>query len=115
MISVRLKSETLTLKNGESFEICCSMAVLADIEEEFGSIDAALTSGASWRAAIKILTFMVNAAGAAKDSDFSKFTPEKLGALLPDIRAVDAFDLILELVMDAMGTELVGSEDSEKN
>ncbi len=115
MTDVRLMSERLSLTNGENYNICCSMAVLAEIEDCFGSMEAALGGGASWSTALKILTIMVNVAGRVKayPEPFEDYTAERLGAVLPAMRPIDAMQMIMGLVMSAMGTEPVALEQNE--
>ena len=110
MADIRLKSERLELTDGNVFDIACTMGALADIEAEFGTVEAALNGKQTYVAAMALLTIFVNCAAVASGKDI-QYTAHSLAAVLPPYNSKFYIELVMRLVLDALGTEPVAADD----
>lgn len=116
MADIRLKSERLELTDGNVFEISCSMAALADIEAEFGSVEAALNGKQTYSTVMALLTIFVNCAAEASGREL-KYSPKTLARVLPAYTSKHYIDMVMRLVLDSLGTEPIVADniDESKN
>lgn len=115
MADIRLKSERLELTDGNVFDISCPMMALAKIEDTFGSVEAALSGQQPWNTALTLLMIFVNCAAEIAGSD-TRYTKLELAKVLPNYNSKHYIDLVMNLTLDALGTEpLVAEETDSKN
>ena len=117
MQDIRLKTVAYEF-GGETVELVCNMNVLADAEEAFGSLRAALDGGHSLRTALTFLTAMLNewedAHGRPK-----RHTVGSVGRQLPPQRLNDLYEVVMPLVTASLSAEerdeAQDGGDAEKN
>ena len=107
MQDIRLKTVAYEF-GGETVELVCNMNVLADVEEAFGSIRAALSPGHNLRTAMTFLTAMLNEWEAVNGRP-KRYTVESVGRLFPPDRRDDFGEIIMPLV-----TASFTKEDTEQ-
>lgn len=112
MSDIRLKTDRLEL-DGETWELRCSMNVLADAQEAFGGdLIEALNPVHRLRSALIFAAAMVNEAAEVAGEE-TRITPAELGRKLPTARPGDFIDKIMALVYDALDLS-TDEEDGKK-
>jgi hypothetical protein len=83
MKDIRLKKITKEL-DGKPFELCCNFNVLADIQEEYGSLPAALGSKAALKFAASVLAYMMNDYADTMGWE-ERYTPRQAGRFISPV------------------------------
>lgn len=114
-MDVRLKTTPFDL-NGKTYQLCCNMNVLADVQEAFGGdISAALRAKNSVRSVLVFLAAMLN--DSAETNGWpERFTAKQLGRMFPARCNQDMFATVMDLVVSAGAEEEPdGGADEGKN
>ena len=101
MMDVRLKTAIFEF-DGKTFELCCNMNVLADVQEAYGgSINAALRATSTVKSVLTFLAAMLNdyAESAGWDAQYSART---VGRQLPPSRLDEVTRMVMGLVSDSL-------------
>ena len=84
---------------GKTYNLCCNMNVLADVQEAFeGDLDAALSGKSSLRGVLAFLTAMLNDAADMMGAP-ERFTVRGIGRRLPLARRVEVQNLVMGMVL----------------
>lgn len=115
-MDIRLKTEAFEF-DGRTFQLCCNMNVLAEVQEAFGgNFYAALRSNYSIRGLMTFLTAMLNDYADRQDWDLH-YEVAQVGRLLdPSAAAISKRNtMIMGLVTSALTPATPAEEDTPKN
>lgn len=116
MIDMRLERVPFEF-DGHTFQLCCNMNVLADVQEAFdGKISEALSGKASVRSLMEFLAAMLNDSADEQGIE-ARYTSRQVGRMLAPARMNEVKAIVMRLVKKAMSadTELSTEEDAPKN
>ena len=105
MDDFRLKSAQFEWR-GEKINLCCTMYVLADVQEAYGGDISRAFKGSTMRATLTFLTAMIN------DATDGDLTVREVGREIPISELGYISGVVLPLVTDALKS--AGGEDAEK-
>lgn len=115
-MDIRLKTMPFEFE-GKTYDLCCNMNVLADVQEAFGGdLDKALQSGSSVRSVLEFLAAMLNDAADSKGWP-ERFTARMLGRKFPAGKNKTLYSMVMTLVASscANAEEDTEAADDEKN
>jgi len=102
---------------GRTYDLCCNMNVLADVQEAFdGNLDAALSQRSSLKGVLTILAAMLSDAADTMGVP-ERFTAREIGRKLPLARRVEVQNLVMELFLASCAPleQAPDAEGEEKN
>lgn len=114
-MDMRVNTLPLTL-GGETYELRCNFAVLADVDFSYGGVKKALNAG-SFFCALTFMTAMVNDSLRRRGSD-KRYTTEEVSALVDggyNGSAVDLANAVNGLVFSAVLGDLPAADNSDDN
>lgn len=114
MSEIRLKTMPYEF-NGKTYQLCCNYNVLADIQEEFGSIPNLLKENSMLKAYPVILSAMLNDYADTQGWD-EKHTPREVGRTI-DIRKLPKEHIlsVMQLVLDSLYEKKENTDTEPKN
>lgn len=103
-MDIRLQTKPFDFE-GKTYQLCCNMNVLADVQEAFGGdISAALDGPATVRSVLEFLTAMLN--DYAEEQGWPMFTRKEVGRMIPLSRLnKEVRPLVMELVVNALKSD----------
>lgn len=111
-MDIRLKTTPFEFE-GKTYNLCCNMNVLADVQEAFGGdLSAALTAKTSVRSTLEFLAAMLNDCADGNGWP-ERYTVKQLGRKLPAILLPEVAPMVWALVHSACADP--DGEDHEKN
>lgn len=116
MIDMRLERVPFEF-DGHTYQLCCNMNVLADVQDAFGGeIIEALSSKSSVRSLMEFLAAMLNDSADEQGIEV-RYTSRQVGRMLAPARMGEVKAIVMRLVRKAMSadTELSPEEDAPKN
>lgn len=116
MIDMRLERVPFEF-DGHTFQLCCNMNVLADVQDAFGGeIIEALSSKSSVRSLMEFLAAMLNDSADEQGIEV-RYTSRQVARKLAPARMNEVKAIVMLLVKKAMSadTELSTEEDAPKN
>lgn len=116
-MDIRLKTEKIDF-DGKTFEICCNMNVLADIQEKYnGKIKNALDSGNTAKTVIDFFTAMLNDYADDQGWDF-QYTSKQVGRKISPAYWIKIQPIVMDLVSSSMeidnNNEEIKEDENEK-
>ena len=112
MEDIRLKTEPFEF-DGKTYQLSCSMNVLADVQEAYGGkISNALSTKATLKSCLEFLAAMLNDY-ADTQAWPERFTAKQIGRALSPTRMQEVTDKVMPLVADTFSTE--PKEEDGKN
>ena len=115
MIDMRLERVPFEF-DGHTFQLCCNMNVLADVQEAFdGKISEALSGKAGVRSLMEFLAAMLNDSADEQGIE-ARYTSRQVGRMLAPVRMNEVKAIVMRLVGKAMSadTELSTEEKPKK-
>lgn len=112
MEDIRLKTEPFEF-DGKTYQLCCNMAVLADVQEAYGGkISNALSAKATLKSCLEFLAAMMNDYADLQGWE-ERYTAKQIGRVLPPARMQEVTDKVMPLVAATFSTE--SKEEDGKN
>lgn len=113
-MDIRLKTVPFEWE-GRTYNLCCNMNVLADVQEAFdGNFDAALSQKSTLRGVLAFLAAMLSDAADTMGAP-ERFTAREIGRKLPLARRVEVQNLVMGLVMASCAPDGQSAGGDEKN
>ena len=114
MADIRLKRAAFEAPNGKKYELACTFNTLADLEESFGTVYAALTSVSVYKTVRVALASMLNDYN-EEHKDPERFTPTQAGRLIsPNAQqSTETCNMIVSLIVEAV--KPAETEEETKN
>lgn len=112
-MDIRLKKTPMEF-DGKTFELCCNMNALADVQEQCGGeISTALSGKSTLKSVLMFLSAMLNDYADEHGLDV-RYTPKQVGRILKPNELDKATSVVMELVTDAIKSD-EQDEEAEKN